>query len=215
VQFRGAIPGGHTGKSILFSLVMPAFSSDASGVKAPFRLADFKAFRNDGLGTPAQVTVNNFSFGQAVPIDDAVSEQLFLDDTKKDDVPPEIFSPSISRDDRVFNGKWFITFASQDKQSGIDHYEIQEARSGKIDAGKWERAESPYLLEDQKLHSFIFIIAMDRQGNERVIKIFPRNPMPWFKQPSKLIFTSLGLLGLLALGYLIARRRRNNDSLKI
>ncbi len=105
-----------------------------------------------------------------------------------------------------------MTFATQDKQSGIDHYEIQESRSSKIDAGKWKTAESPYLLIDQELHSFIYVLAIDRQGNERVIKVFPRKPLAWTEQRS-LALIAVGCLMLVAAGGILLRRRRAKQNI--
>ncbi len=208
VEFRGAIPGGYTGKGILFSLVMPRL--EKSSIQKPFTITNFRALRNDGLGSPAQVSVAPFSFGQYnAKVADATDSQLYIDDKSTDNVAPEVFAPQISRDDRVYDGKWFITFATQDKQSGIDHYEIQETRSGRISAGEWKPAESPYLLEDQELHSFVYVLAIDRHGNERVIKVFPRNPLPWVKQSGLGLFVVLGVIIIAAAGLLIYRLKRN------
>jgi hypothetical protein len=203
--FSGAIPGGFSGKGILFTLVMPNY--EGGGIAMPFKISGIKAFRNDGLGTQAQVSVKEFAFGQnSLPIAD-VADQLYLDDSKTDNIPPEVFSPQLSQDDRVFDGKWFINFAAQDKQSGIDHYEIQETRSGAINAGKWKVVESPYMLEDQELHSYIYVIAIDRQGNERMIKVFPRNPLAWYRnyKPALFFAGAVGIIGLF--GYIIRKRK--------
>lgn len=211
VTFSGAVPTGFTGKGILFSIVLPAYTG--SRIAKPLQFSGVKALRNDGLGSSARITSGEFSFGESVAPDSSVNDQLYLDESKIDNIPPEIFSPQISRDDRVAGGKWFVSFATTDKQSGIDHYELQEVRSGKIDAGKWKQAESPYILEDQELHSFVYIIAIDRQGNERVIKIFPRRPISWFQQWGSGIAALSGIVITGVLTYIITKRRRRQNIL--
>lgn len=206
VRFSGSVPGGFSGSGILFSVVLPP-TSGTPGANA-LSLVDVRAYRNDGLGSLAKVALESLRFSQSSePMNQAIADQLFVDDTKKDNDPPEIFSPSISRDERVYDGKWFVTFAASDKQSGVDHYEIQESRSGKIDSGRWKRAESPYLLEDQELHSYVFVIAIDRQGNERVIKIYPRNPLPWTQRSRSMLIAAGGLAVLVSAYYVYYRRR--------
>lgn len=194
ISFSGAVPGGFTGDSgILFSLIFAPISStdQANAVTIP----EFKAYKNDGLASIANVSVGTFSLGnQTSPTNPEVNEQLFLDSGKKDNVPPEIFSPQIFREASVENGKWFVSFATQDKQSGIDHYEVQESLTGEIDSGSWHRAENPYLLEDQGLHSFVYIVAVDRQGNERIIKVFPRNPLAWYQLYAKELLVFVGIV---------------------
>ena len=209
----GAVPGGYSGGSgIIFSLVLPAYSG--TGVTNAIKLSSVRVYRNDGLGTQAQVSVKSFTIGNSnAAVDKSVQEQLYIGDEKKDNIPPEVFSPQLSQDDRVFDGKWFINFSTVDKQSGIDHYEIQETRSGTIEGGKWKPVTSPYLLEDQELHSFIYVIAIDRQGNERVIKVFPRRPLSWTQQyGNTLVAVGVGVI-IVLLSYDIIRRRRVPQSI--
>jgi hypothetical protein len=101
--------------------------------------------------------------------------------------------PEITRDSSIFDNKWFLVFATQDKGSGIDHYEILETRSNikailinkKIFLNyfkkQWKIGESPYMLNDQKLQSYIFVKAIDKAGNERIVKLKPQNPLLWYK----------------------------------
>lgn len=212
VRFSGAIPGGYSGSSgILLSLIFQPYSGDP--IDQAVQVAEIKAYRNDGLASNVRITNGKFSLGDvAGEVDKNIADQLYINGTRKDDIPPEIFSPQISRDDKVFDGKWFINFSTVDKQSGIDHYEVQETVSGSLDAGEWKVATSPYELQDQELHSFVYVIAVDRQGNERIIKVFPRRPLTWVQQYQ----VQLGIVGLLTLitaGYLYRRRQKNKSDL--
>lgn len=207
IRFSGAIPGGYKGASgILFSLIFQAYSGEP--IDQAVRIAELKAYRNDGLASNVSISNGKFSLGDiAGEIDTAIADQLYLDGTRKDDIAPEIFSPQISRDDSVFGGKWFINFSTVDKQSGIDHYEVQETISGSLDAGQWKTTTSPYELQDQELHSFVYVIAVDRQGNERIIKVFPRKPLSWFQQYGQQL-TVIIVLGLIGMVGFLSRRRQ-------
>lgn len=208
ISFSGTIPGGYSGNAgILFSLVLPAYSGQNFSNAITFN--SISALRNDGLGSSARITSKNFSFGtENTSVDAEVKEQLYTTEDKKDNIPPEIFSPQLSRDERVFDNKWFINFSTTDKQSGVDHYEIQETRNGIIDPQKWERAESPYQLKDQELHSYIYVIAIDRQGNERVIKVFPRVPLVWW-QKFPIVFATIVVVMVAVLLWRIRKRNQN------
>lgn len=176
IKFSGTIPGGFTGSAgVLFSLVMPSY--DGPMIDNAIAVTELQVLRNDGLGSRSSVSTKSFAIGLTNEIRDAALEDRLYFEDRTDDIPPEIFSPQVARDDRVFDGKWFLNFATVDKQSGIDYYEVQESKSGSIQAGKWQRATSPYLLLDQDLQSYIYVTAVDRQGNERIIKIWPRNPV--------------------------------------
>lgn len=214
IKFSGTIPGGYLGKSgILFSLVFPSYLKGE--LDPAINLNQINAYLNDGLGTKASIKTGSFRLGDgSSSIDPAITSQLYVDEKKKDDIAPETFSPQVSRDDRVFDGKWFVNFATTDKQSGIDHYEIQESRTGSIDSGKWKVASSPYLLEDQKLHSHIFVLAVDRQGNERIIQVYPRDPLSWWESNYVILLIScLIILGLVVVSMVLKRKQKVQDAI--
>lgn len=180
IKFSGAVPGGYQGSNgILLSVTLPAYNG--SKLSNGLTVTELHSYQNDGLGTPINISSKQFVIGGAQTDNDiSITDQLYLNDKKQDSIPPETFSPQVARDANAFGNKWFVSFATTDKQSGIDHYEIQESQSGRIDSANWKTASSPYLLQDQELHSFIYITAVDRQGNERVIKVFPKNSAPWW-----------------------------------
>lgn len=90
-----------------------------------------------------------------------------------DATPPEEFEPQIGQDPAVFEGKYFLSFATTDKTSGADHYEIKEGK------GEWRIGNSPYLLEDQSLRNKILVKAVDKAGNERIVEIIPPCKITW------------------------------------
>ena len=103
-----------------------------------------------------------------------------------------------------------MSFTTQDKGSGIERYEIQERRKPTIDNRSWIVAESPYVLNDQVLHSFIDIRAVDKAGNVRVATVPPKYPLAWY-QNYKILGIILGVLSMLIVAWrrIIVWRQRN------
>jgi len=138
-----------------------------------------------------------FSLRQKLPEKDwsgKITFRVMIDTTK-----PEVFKPEIGKDSSVFEGKYFLSFSTNDKLSGIDHYELMETRNKKQET--WKRAKSPYVLEDQSLRSKIFVKAVDKAGNEQISKISPPpKPFPyWIIIPI--------LIGLIIIWWIIRRLR--------
>ena len=100
-------------------------------------------------------------------------ENIIIKTDDKDS--PENFKPEISRDANIFENRWFLVFATQDKTSGVDHYEVCERKK------KCVVAESPYLLQNQDLNEEIVVKAADKNGNERVTAIPAQKPRAWYK----------------------------------
>lgn len=93
----------------------------------------------------------------------------------QDKTPPESFEIILGRDDSIYGGKHFITFASSDRTSGIDHYEIHEGTLMQTLIGaKWKVIKGSYPLSDQKLNSIIKVKAVDEAGNYRVETFKPK-----------------------------------------
>lgn len=76
---------------------------------------------------------------------------------------------------------YFFLFVAQDKGSGIDYYLIKES-AGFIFSkfSPWKKVDSPYILQDQNLQSYIYLKAVDRSGNTRLVFLKPSNPLPWY-----------------------------------
>lgn len=172
--FSGITPGGYTGKNgLIFTMVFEAKNEGAGSIE----IQNARILLNDGTGTSAKLSVGNFSF---VAIRTPIRDDLWV--SPKDTERPESFVPEIAKDETLFDGKWFVVFATQDKASGVDHYEIKESRQRILSMfKKWISAESPHILRDQELRSFVFVKAVDKAGNERIIKIAPRNPLAWYE----------------------------------
>ncbi len=187
VSFAGIVPGGfNDANGYLFSMILTAKKDGVAVISAN----NERILLNDGLGSPSLVTkssltlnVNNLSVPQDfVPLADAT--------------PPDSFEPKISKDNQIFDGRAFLSFVSQDKGTGIYRYEVKEVLpmgsfSSLFKKGAWRTAESPYLLQDQTLKSFIYVKAVDWDGNERIVQIRPVNDLIWYE--NYLIWTIFAL----------------------
>jgi len=205
ISFIAGIPGGYCGKlsgdpgssNLLGKIVFKAkeINGGEPSVEVEF-LDSSQVLLNDGLGTSAKLTAKRIALkillkGTEVPEDEWDKE------LKKDTLPPEPFNIEVHQDASVFEGKYFITFSTADKQTGIDYLEIKEGKK------EWKKGESPYLLEDQSLRSIIKVRAMDKAGNERVAEYMPLKklfPYRW-----------LVIIFLLATGIILwfIRRKKN------
>ncbi|MDD5251425.1 MAG: cohesin domain-containing protein [Patescibacteria group bacterium] len=166
ILFSGIVPGGYLGKKgPIFSVV---FQSKQEG-SGSIEIQDMRALLNDGNGTGAHTTVSDVQF--SVSKQTSASPPAVVE--KKDTDRPEIFKPIVTINPTVFDGKYFLVFATQDKGSGIDRYEIREGD------GPFILARSPYLLQNQNLDKEITVKAVDRSGNVRTVTVPAEKPMTY------------------------------------
>lgn len=209
VAFSGIIPGGYHGQNgLLFTLI---FVSKQEG-QGTVELQEAKTLLNDGNGTEASLATSPYQFIISKTVSAPAVSPVAVDKE-----PPESFVPEIGQNPVIANGKWFLVFATQDKGSGIDHYEVKETRHKKVFSIQylvfrergWKVAESPYILQDQELRSYIFVKAVDKAGNVRIEKISPQNPLSWYENYENWI-TILIVFSILYLVYRVWKRRRYN-----
>lgn len=205
IAFAGVIPGGYQGQDGLLLRIFLKPNKEGRGVLDLEPTS--KVLLNDGLGTEAELkfisTYFNIVKSGTVPI--KIKNQI-LPVVTRDIEPPEAFTPQITRDSNIFDGKWFLVFATQDKNSGIDHYEVLETSNSfdklradkKQEVSRWVVTESPYLLKDQKLYSYIYVRAIDKAGNEKLAFLTPTF-VPWYKKPLVDIIIGLIILAMLLL----------------
>ncbi len=166
LQFSGVSIGGYLGrKGLLTNLIF-----ETKGENALIEiLPSSKVLLNDGFGTEAKLKVES-KFLEIKKL----TYQEFIEDK----FPPESFQIYLYKNKEMFEGKYFIIFKTTDKQSGIAYYEVAEKQGFKKPNLKdlnFEKAESPYLLKDQTLRSYIFVKAVDKAGNERIEYLKPKS----------------------------------------
>lgn len=162
ISFSGITPGGYEGnRGKIFSVV---FQSLREG-ETKLAMGSLKVLLNDGQATEAQIKTTDMK----IKINGGIKTPESVPLPKIDNEPPETFAPEIAQSPDIFDGKWFLVFASQDKGSGIDRYEVSEGK------GEFVVAESPYLLKNQDLDREILVKAVDKNGNERTVILPPKN----------------------------------------
>ncbi|MBZ9577880.1 hypothetical protein KJA13_02480 [Patescibacteria group bacterium] len=176
--YCGEIPGGVGESNLLGRIIFKVQESGIKQAEVKF-LHTSQVLLNDGLGTLAELSTKGVAYTisqeRLGPAKDEWQQEL-----EEDKIPPEPFEIEIHQDSAIFEGKYFIIFSTTDKQTGLSHFEFKE---GERD---WEKAESPYLLEDQSLKSIIKVKAVDKAGNERIaeyIPEIPKKPFPWWIIP--------------------------------
>lgn len=173
IVFSGITTGGFSGQRVfLFGLV---FSAKQLG-KSSIIFEKIQILQNDGLGTKISIKENPFKFSIVKGNNTGDIADLTIEDK---DIP-EDFTPFVAHDEEIFEGKNFVVFSTVDKGVGVDHYEIREKSS--LFGGKYVIAESPHLLKGQKLMNNIYVKAVDKNGNERIVKINPLNKLVYLVQ---------------------------------
>lgn len=188
ISFSGITPGGFSGpRNVLFSVLFEARKI------GPIRIGldEVKALLSDGSGTESVISTREKAL--SVQIGDSSVRRETLDDKE----PPEDFSLSISKDENSFDGKNFLVFASQDKLSGLNRFEVREGSWG------WYHvATSPYVLRHQSLSKKIFVRAIDNKGNVRESIIEARYPLYWYEN-----FTLLSILFVGSIAAFLASKK--------
>ena len=177
VSFSGVVPGGFNGsKGYLFSLIFKTLKPGPAAIASN----NEQILLNDGKGTLTSIT--------RAPLTIMVTDKAATPSFKPlyDATPPELSKPQVAQDPAIFNGNYFLTFAAQDKGSGIDHYEIMEKPPWySIDwffaKPQWVKAQSPQLLQDQELRSIILVKAVDVAGNQIISTNAPLHNVSWYK----------------------------------
>lgn len=167
IVFSGIIPGGVKDKKIfLFSMVFIAQKN--SNIK--IQTDKIRFIQNDKNNT--ELKSQNTSL--IIKIDKNTSDEIVHIKDPEDNYPPEDFKPIIGRSSDIFDNKYFLVFDTQDKGVGIYHYEVREGYWG-----KYTQAKSPFLLKYQKLDHGIYVKAVDKKQNERVVYLNSQNA-PWY-----------------------------------
>ncbi len=179
LQFSGVSIGGYVGrKGLLTNLIF-----ETKGENALIEiLPSSKVLLNDGFGTEAKLKGER----KFLEIKKLTSQEFI-----EDKFPPESFQIYLSKNKEMFENKYFVIFNTTDKQSGIAYYEVAEKQSfikPNLKDLNFEKAESPYILKDQTLRSYIFVKAVDKVGNERIEYLKPKKLLSFDEIFNILIF---------------------------
>ncbi len=170
ISFTGGTTAGVYGSTLrLFTIAVKPSSTNPIKIN----LQNATTYLNDGKGTSVNVSGTQIE----IPVQNTskTSDEL-ASLISKDTTPPEKFKIELGQDPSVYDGKYFISFFTTDKESGIERYEIVEGDRPSVRSG------NTYVLQDQGLSSLITIRAIDNAGNERVETFNPKSTgIPWIK----------------------------------
>ena len=185
--FSGIIPGGYVGeKGLLFSATL-----------TPKKVGSGELQIKDSLilhaGQELKISpalVNKFSISAKLT---TPTKEVIVDDE-----PPEDFIPEIS----IEGGNTLVLFATQDKGSGISHYEVKE---GNLD---FIRTESPYQIKREDSRE-LYVKAVDLQGNEIIKKLILASA-PWYVKIKNWLFVIFAICFVYIVWRIIQRRYLKN-----
>ena len=188
VSFSGIIPGGYTGRlpgdpgaSNLLGKIIFQAQKTINPQTSIYFLNNSRVLLDEG-----KEAKTNLIF-QSLDIQISSQEVAFnpvneWEKVKEEDkIPPEEFQPEIVK----INDQYFLVFNSQDKQSGIAHYEVATLKENLLGQliliSNFEKGESPYPLDESNLDKIIEIKAIDKAGNERIATLYPQIQIKWYK----------------------------------
>jgi len=223
VSFAGGIPNGYCGRipgdprltnnviDLLFQSPGLQIGQTESGNIAQINFApESHVLLNDGLGTANTPQLLGASVLLAKDAGAAL-ENPWQEAIQNDTFPPEAFNISLERTENAFSNKYFITFNTTDKQSGIDHYEVIEEPLSANDffgwgaeTAPWVKAKSPYVLDDQSLNSTIRVRAIDKAGNEQLATYVPSEDLRTMSEKNLYLYIALAFGGALLIAVIVA-----------
>ncbi len=164
VSFSGIIPGGFGGTGRIISLIFKSkVDNEDVDIAKYVQVKKIDILRNDGLGEAVETKI--------ITPPNSLIQSINLP-AMNDQTPPEAFKPILSRNDPLLGDKSYLIFNTTDKGSGVAKYFVAESKS-KSEIN-WQLAESPYLLQDQSLRSYVYVKAVDRAGNILVAELEKR-----------------------------------------
>jgi hypothetical protein len=215
ITFSGIIPGGFGGilnptpnnnqsPGKIFTIIFKTLQAGPADIN----FQNSKALLNDGKGTPAELNINPL---EIIISSSTQTEAPLSSVIANDHNPPDPFKIILSRDKNIFSGKWFIIFHTQDKESGVAYYNVFSSPYAvqNISDSQWRQATSPYLLRDQTLSSYVYVRAVDYNGNSRLSVLEPINPINPIILPIDLIYILAIIIVVMAIILWIIKKKKN------
>ena len=215
ITFAGGIPNGYCGRiagdprltNNVFDIIVRTTaiaSTDGSTITGSVNFTEQTvAYLNDGFGTRAELQL----FPKEITVLPQLSTDVldpWRDLVAADTISPQPFSISLEKSSPSLRDRYYVTFSTTDKQTGIDRYEVIEETTSRFStftwgsaSAPWVEARSPYVLKDQTLNSIIRVKAIDKAGNEYIATFVPDEAMRTTP------ITQIALLTLLGVSILV------------
>ena len=206
LTFSGIIPGGFKGEGAPLLIVKLKAEKEIGIGVLSFNKEKTKIYLNTPYGIEDELELEEMR----LPIIKG-KENIIIE--SQDNEPPETFKPEITRDPMLFENKWSLVFTTHDKLSGMAGYFVHETTrkidETRIDTNKWIKVESPYILKDQGLKSWIYIKAIDKAGNERIEILLPKYPLRWYERYEIWVIIILGVAFIFYIMKKVLRKRHS------
>ncbi|OGG48548.1 hypothetical protein A3G63_02755 [Candidatus Kaiserbacteria bacterium RIFCSPLOWO2_12_FULL_52_8] len=201
LTFSGITPNGFSGTRRLLGLTLK--TSAPGTYTLSFDPAHTTLYQNGPSGIPEPTTIEPLVLQI---VNGTARTSVPAIDTE----PPEAFTPIVIRTPQLYDGAWTLIFATQDKGSGIARYEVSESPARRADSSalNWTKAESPYQLSDQSLTRYIYVRAVDEQGNARTELFTSSRPFPWFES----LLMGILIATLVLFSWWLRRKKRHYAS---
>lgn len=158
ISFVGGVPNGLKGKDeSVFKIVL---NLEKTG-KLIFKSSNLAVYLNDGKGTKNLASFENLEINILPKSEDLQSRQEWAGILSSDHTPPEPFEIYVGRDKSIFDGKRFLVFNAEDKESGIEYYEVKEGNLSPVRSG------NTYVLQEQDVSDEVIVTAFDLAKNAR------------------------------------------------
>ena len=203
ISFAGVLPGGYHGVGNLFTLVLRAAQESTATISFS---NDTRVYLNDGKGTTAILALPTLTFLIQSSVGTPRSVSL-----EKDITPPESFTPIIHSGESFGLTGSVLVFVAQDKNSGIARYDIARSYEGTVKESdfSWHTIESPYALVAGDSIRYLYIRAVDREGNTRVAIVPPQSFSPIAFMLAWRIFLLTGVMIAVILSFWWYKRSRD------
>lgn len=161
VRFAFMTPGGVTGNGLPVLTVIASMPADSQLVVSAH---DSAAYKHNGEGTRVPIPTATLTLDKQPS--QSKSESI------TDKRAPEPFTPTVEQEPLI-NKQPILFFNAQDKESGVDHYDLLVSAvalsEAELAASKdWVRIENPYTLPTHIVASHVYIRAIDKGGNVRM-----------------------------------------------
>lgn len=166
IKMSGVAPGGFIGDGLIIELILIAEKTGSIQLNYS---ADSTVLLNRSDAQPAFVISNG---ARLAVLEHRTESEEGSQPVSADKTPPEEFKIHLAKAVGTFENKWFLSFAAQDKDSGVAYYEVREVPLG-ILGGEWIKTESPFVLHSQNLLSTIYVRAVNHNGQIRESRIVP------------------------------------------
>jgi hypothetical protein len=168
IYFVGGIPGGVKGDRLLLFKVVVKINDEGKFLVKPGKIVVYK---NDGLGTEISITKDSSSISVGSP--NKTPTDRWKEVISNDNIAPEPFSISLIQDVNLFDGKKFVSFETNDRESGISYYEVKEGNYPVVRTG------TTYVLIDQDKNVDVTVTAYDKAGNFQISILKEKEGIHW------------------------------------